>query len=70
MLTVLVLLDFSNAFNTVDFDLLLAMLQSINLSPNVLEWFQSYLAGRQQRVLVDNSFSTWRNVTAGVPQGD
>ncbi|CAG4930029.1 unnamed protein product [Colias eurytheme] len=69
MLTVLVLLDFSNAFNTVDFDLLLAMLQSINLSPNVLEWFQSYLAGRQQRVLVDNSFSTWRNVTAGVPQG-
>ncbi|RVE42074.1 hypothetical protein evm_013273 [Chilo suppressalis] len=46
--TVLVLLDFSNAFNSVDYDVLLAMLKSIFVSDVVVDWFRSYLAGRQQ----------------------
>ncbi|CAH2220908.1 jg13462 [Pararge aegeria aegeria] len=32
LITILALLDFSNAFNTVDFDILLAILKSINIS--------------------------------------
>ncbi|KAA5652462.1 hypothetical protein F3G58_32585, partial [Pseudomonas aeruginosa] len=45
-LTVLALLDFSNAFGTVDFDILLAILSSINISPTVVGWFRSYLSRR------------------------
>lgn len=67
--TVLTLLDFSNAFNTVDFDILLAVLNSLNISPSVIGWFHSYLHGRRQRVRVQDSYSDWLTVNAGVPQG-
>ncbi|RVE53940.1 hypothetical protein evm_001343 [Chilo suppressalis] len=45
-LTVRTLLDFSYAFNTVDFDVLIAVLRSLNISPTVIDWFHSYLYGR------------------------
>ncbi|XP_045452327.1 uncharacterized protein LOC123661409 [Melitaea cinxia] len=67
--TVLTLLDFTNAFNTVDFDLLSDTLYTLNISPEVTEWFQNYLRGRRQRVRVNDSFSNWSAVRAGVPQG-
>lgn len=68
-LTVLILLDFSNAFNTVDFDILLAMLKSIFLSDLVVDWFRHYLIGRRQCIRTDNTLSNFCDVTAGVPQG-
>ena len=68
-LTVLTLLDFSNAFNTVDFDILLGLLESINISPLAIDWFRNYLFGRRQRIRVEESFSLWCNTSAGVPQG-
>ncbi|KAG6453237.1 hypothetical protein O3G_MSEX008037 [Manduca sexta] len=68
-LTVLSLLDFSNAFNTVDFDVLLALLRSFNISPAVIVWFHSYLCGRRQRVRIGDIVSSWCNTLAGVPQG-
>ncbi|KAG7300576.1 hypothetical protein JYU34_014871 [Plutella xylostella] len=68
-LTILSLLDFSNAFNTVNFDILLGILRSLNISPTVIGWFQSYLHGRQQRIRIDDSFSKWCSTSAGVPQG-
>lgn len=68
-LTILTLLDFSNAFNTVDFDILLAILRSINISPTVLDWFHSYLFGRRQRIRLEEKFSSWCDAIAGVPQG-
>ncbi|KAJ0176040.1 hypothetical protein K1T71_008214 [Dendrolimus kikuchii] len=45
LLTVLSLLDFSSAFNNVNFELLLRVLSSINISPTVIDWFHSYLYG-------------------------
>ncbi|CAG9126421.1 unnamed protein product [Plutella xylostella] len=68
-LTVLSLLDFSNAFNTVDFDILLGVLRSLNVSPTVIDWFHSYLHGRRQRIRIEESNSVWCSTTAGVPQG-
>ncbi|KAG7301647.1 hypothetical protein JYU34_014621 [Plutella xylostella] len=68
-LTILSLLDFSNAFNTVNFDLLLGILRSLNISPTVIDWFHSYLHGRQQRIRIDDSYSKWCCTNAGVPQG-
>ncbi|KAJ8719480.1 hypothetical protein PYW08_011655 [Mythimna loreyi] len=68
-LTVLVLLDFSCAFNSVDFDILLGILKSINFSSSTLGWIDSYLRGRSQCVRLEEIFSDWCDLTAGVPQG-
>lgn len=41
-LTLMSLLDFENAFNNVDYDILVALLFSLNISPTVivlLSWF-------------------------------
>lgn len=67
--TLLTLLDFSSAFNCVDYEILLAILRSLNVSESLAEWFHSYLHGRQQRVRADDLFSDCYDVTAGVPQG-
>ncbi|KAJ4431967.1 hypothetical protein ANN_20576 [Periplaneta americana] len=67
--TVLVLLDYSKAFDSVDFDLLLTKLQTLHLSDSAITWMYSYLTGRQQRVVSNNRFSSWRTVDTGVPHG-
>ncbi|CAK1591293.1 unnamed protein product [Parnassius mnemosyne] len=68
-LTILSLLDFSNAFNSIDFEILLGILGSLNISPTVIGWFQSYLSGRRQCIRIDDTFSSWCDTIAGVPQG-
>lgn len=68
-LTILVLLDFSNAFSSVDFDLMIEVLRSVNLSPSALDWFNSYLRGRTQYVTLNEVRSNWCDIIAGVPQG-
>ena len=67
--TVLVLLDFSKAFATVDFDFMIVTLASLNISPNVINWFRNYLQGRRQRIRITDSYSHRSAVRAGVPQG-
>ena len=39
------------------------------ISGNLLQWFQSYLSDRKQRVTVLGATSTARPVLSGVPQG-
>ncbi|KAJ4444949.1 hypothetical protein ANN_06748 [Periplaneta americana] len=46
--TALTLLDFSNAFGSVDIDLLLAKMKALHLSDNTLSWMDSFLRDRQQ----------------------
>ena len=65
----MVLLDFSSAFNSVDFGVLLGILKSLNFSVSSLGWFDSYLRGRSQSVHLDESFSDWCHLSTGVPQG-
>lgn len=67
--TVLVLIDFTNAFNTVDPDLLIAVLSRLRISPETLHWFSQYLHNRKQRVRIDQAYSSWCGVGTGVPQG-
>lgn len=67
--TLLVLIDFSNAFNMVDHDILLALLSRFGVSSPALGWFSSYLRGRQQVVRTDQGLSDWCDLVAGVPQG-
>lgn len=48
--TILVLLDFSRAFDCVNISLLLAKLEYYGFSPIACSWFKSYFSGRGQRV--------------------
>ncbi|CAH2092304.1 unnamed protein product [Euphydryas editha] len=69
LLTIAVLLDFSNAFNSVDHDILLALLRSIGLSANTISRFSSYLRNRQQRIVANDTLSSYVHLSSGVPQG-
>ena len=34
-----------------------------------MNWIKSYLSDRKQRVVIGDSYSEWKHVTSGVPQG-
>ena len=69
-LSVLVLLDLSAAFDTVDHDILLDRLEHwVGLSSTVLKWFRSYLTGRKFYVAMDDHSSDTIDLTCGVPTG-
>ena len=68
--TLLVLLDLSSAFDTVDHEVLVRRLEvTFGIADTALQWFRSYLAGRSQRVLLNGSFSEKLSLLHGVPQG-
>lgn len=68
--TVLVLLDLSAAFDTVDHDILLERLESwAGLSGTALNWFKSYLKNRNFYVSISQFSSQNIEITCGVPQG-
>jgi Reverse transcriptase (RNA-dependent DNA polymerase). len=58
--TILVLLDMSKAFDSMDFEVLIATLKGMGLSDNTLSWIGSYLRGRRQRVMHDGTYSEWK----------
>ena len=67
---ILLLLDLSAAFDTVAHEILLNRLNSkFGISGTALNWFQSYLTGRTQSVLINGNKSQPRNLSCGVPQG-
>lgn len=68
--SVLVLLDLSAAFDTVDHNLLLDRLEKwVGLSGTVLNWFRSYLEDRDFFVSLSSHESERTKMTCGVPQG-
>ena len=64
-----ILCDLSKAFDTLPHDLLIAKLNAYGLSHSALEFISSYLSNRKQRCKVGSSFSSWGDITSGVPQG-
>ena len=70
MPTIVMLLDLSAAFDTVDQTKLLHILHyEIGIDGIALKWFESFLKGRTQRVKIGNSYSEEANLNYGVPQG-
>jgi hypothetical protein len=69
MVTPLVMLDMSAAFDTVNHQLLLNKLESIGLNGQALEWCQTYLHDRLQSVIINNVSSAPCQLITGVPQG-
>ena len=67
---VVMMLDLSAAFDTVDHDLLLHILmKEIGLRGTVLKWFESFLKGRSQRIRLGSIVSDEIIIKFGVPQG-
>ena len=64
-----VYLDFFKAFDSVPHKRLLNELKSYGIEGKALQWVQSFLADRRQKVCVSGAGSTWSLVTSGVPQG-
>ena len=60
--------DISKAFDRVWQQGLIHKLKQSGISGNLLKWFQNYLYGREQRVLINGSNSNWLPIRAGVPQ--
>uniref|UniRef100_A0A8P4KSI9 Reverse transcriptase domain-containing protein n=1 Tax=Dicentrarchus labrax TaxID=13489 RepID=A0A8P4KSI9_DICLA len=70
LVSVLVLLDLSAAFDTIDHDILLQRLEhQIGIKGTALSWFKSYLSDRSQFVHVNDESSINTKVSHGVPQG-
>ena len=64
-----VFFDVKKAFDSVPHTLILQSLSSVGISGPLLSWFEDYLTGRQQRVVVDGVSSLLSPVLSGVPQG-
>lgn len=68
-LTVLVLLDYSKAFDTINHEILLSILKYLGLDNNSTLFFKNYLSNRKQRVVINHDVSNALEVRMGVPQG-
>ena len=62
-------MDLSKAFDTLNHNILLKKLDYYGIRGIALKWFESYLANRQQFVLINKYKSSYENIVCGVPQG-
>ena len=62
-------LDFMKAFDTVPHRRLAAKVHSYGTRGQMLEWIQSFLRDRKQRVQINGTASSWCGVESGIPQG-
>ena len=69
MFNLVVLIDLKKAFDTVDYQILLRKLELYGIKGQALTLLKSYLTNRNQKCRIQNSFSSERLITCGVPQG-
>ena len=68
--TLLILLNLSAAFDTVNHDTMLCRLDcSFGKQGKALSWFASYLSGRTQRIMINESLSKPFKLECSMPQG-
>lgn len=69
LVSILILLDLTAAFDTISHSILLDRLASIAISDTALKWFHSYLSCRTQFIQLKSFSSHTSPLSSGVPQG-
>ena len=64
-----ILTDLSKAFDCLSHDLLIAKLEAYGFTKSALKLIYDYLKNRIQRTKVNGTYSSWRELLSGVPQG-
>ena len=64
-----IFMDLSKAFDTLNHSLLITKSGAYGFERDSLSFMKSYLNNRQQQVRVNNNFSSWEKIIAGVLQG-
>ena len=62
-------MDFTKAFDSVKHNLLSDKLKQLPLNRYIVNWYHSFLSGRQQRVYFNNHCCIWKEVNKGATQG-
>ena len=62
-------IDLKKAFDTCNFDILLAKLKHNGIRGTEQAWFRSYLSNRQQYVDINGNISSLETLPMGIPQG-
>ena len=64
-----ILTDLSKAFDCLNHNLLIAKLEAYGFGNSALRFVYNYLKERKQKTKLNGSYSTWRELRFGVPQG-
>ena len=68
--TLLLMLDLSAAYDTIDHDIFLFRLTNyFGISGTAKKWFESYLTGRKSQVVISQNLSTEMQIECGAAQG-
>ena len=65
----LILLDLSAAFDIINHTIQLERLHELGIRDAALDWFRSYLSQWRRSTVINNTRSSYRNLSFGVPQG-
>ena len=69
-ITMVIILDLSAAFDTVDHEVLLEIMeQHFGFTDTTLEWLDEYLRPRCFKICMCDSYSTSKELNSSVPQG-
>ena len=64
-----VLTDFSQTFDCIDHNLLIAKLYVYGFEKQIINFIYSYLTKHKQRTKVDSAIGSWEILSSGVSQG-
>ena len=64
-----IFIDLTKAFDTCNHYIIIKKLEILGVKNQELSWFKNYLNGRKQRVKINDTFSDFKNIDLGVPQG-